>query len=135
VRNLSRLPGPGDSWPTSAAVLLLSLALAVGCSGALEAPPVDIAYRDSLVGIGKIVRITNKAETALTAIEIRIENPNGDVKNYSTPSLAAGETLELGWKKLDGFQVELGSQVSLRAAGFVLPSLAELAESEAGGRG
>lgn len=111
----------------------LSLLLVAGCSGALEAPPVDIAYRESLVGIGKIVRITNQAETALSALEVRIENPNGDVKNYTTPSLAAGQTLELGWKKLDGFQVELGAEVSLRAEGFGLPYLAELsAEAGAG---
>ena len=113
----------------AAAGLLLTCAIAVGCSAALEAPPVDIAYRESLVGIGKIVRITNKAETALTAIEVRIENTNGDIKNYSTPSLAAGETLELGWKKLDGFQIEIGSEVTLRAEGFVLPVIAELTES------
>ena len=114
--------------------LLLSLLLGVGCSGALEAPPVDIAYRESLVGIGKIVRITNQAETALSALEVRIKNPNGDVKNYTLPSLAAGETLELGWKKLDGFQVEIGAEVSLRAEGFGLPYLAELS-ADAGSSG
>jgi len=106
------------------------MALLAGCPGALEAPPVDIAYRDSLVGIGKIVRITNQAESALSEVEIKIENPNGDVKNYSTATLATGETLELGWKKLDGFQVEIGSEVSLRAKGFVLPAIAELVEGQ-----
>ena len=53
----------------------------VACTGTLEAPPVEVAYRDSLVGIGKIVRITNVSEQALTDLEVRIENPNGDVKN------------------------------------------------------
>ena len=112
-------------------VIALAGVLAGACSGALEAPPVDIAYRDSLVGIGKIVRITNEGEAALSALEVRIENPNGDVKNHSVPSLATGETLELGWKKLEGFEVQIGAEVALRAEGFALPALAELVEGGA----
>jgi hypothetical protein len=111
-----------------ASVGLFSLGL-IACSGALEAPPLDVAYRDSLVGIGKIVRITNTSAEALTDLEVRIENPNGDVKNHALPSLAGGETVELGWKKLDGFEVQMGAMVNVGAAGFVLPYRAELAES------
>lgn len=100
----------------------------IACSTALEAPPLDVAYRDSLVGIGKIVRITNTSSEVLTELEVRIENPNGDVKNHTLPSLAGGETVELGWKKLDGFEVRMGARVNVEAAGFVLPYRAELAE-------
>jgi len=116
--------------------LLVLLAIAVAalavtaCSATLEAPPVDVSYRDSLVGIGKIIRLTNSGAEPLSALEVRIENPNGDVKNHPIASLAGGSTLELGWKKLDGFQVELGAQVAVRAEGFVLPLKAQLTASE-----
>jgi hypothetical protein len=113
-------------------ICCLSLVALTACSGALEGPPVDIVYRDSLVGIGKIVRITNTSDTTLVNLDIRLENPNGDVKNHTVPSLAAGETLELGWKKLDGFQIAVGAEVSVRAKGFGLPALAELAETTPG---
>lgn len=110
--------------------LCLVLLLALACSTVLEAPPVEIAYRDSLVGLGKIVRITNQADTALAALEVRLENPNGDVKHHLFDSLAPGETYELGWKKLEGFEVAVGARVSLEAEGYALPYRVELAVSE-----
>lgn len=116
---------------SSLSALLAIAAIAItSCSATLEAPPVEINYRDSLVGIGKIIRITNSGADGLSALEVRIENPNGDVKNHPVASLAPGTTLELGWKKLDGFQVELGARVTVKAEGFVLPLKAELTASE-----
>jgi hypothetical protein len=114
------------------AVCCLSLVALGACSGALEGPPVEFVYRDSLLGIGKIVRITNTSEATLVALDFRFENPNGDVKNHTVPSLGAGETLELGWKKLDGFQIEVGAKVSVRAKGYGLPTLAELVATAPG---
>ncbi len=109
--------------------LLVALSLAA-CSTSVSAPPVEIQYRPSLVGIGKILRITNRHSEALTGVEVRIENPNGDVRNHAFASLAAGATEELGWKKLDGFEIEAGAEVTLRAEGFVLPTKVVLPEEE-----
>lgn len=109
------------------AAVLLCLPLALACSVSLEAPPVDVEYRESLVGLGQIVRITNGHTEALTDLEVRIENPNGDVKHHAIAALAPGETVELGWKKLDGFEVAVGAELSIKGEGYALPALIELA--------
>ncbi len=108
---------------------LVLVAALCSCSR-LEAPPLEVQYRESIVGLGKIVRITNRNVEALSRLEVRIENPNGDVKNYELASIAAGETVELGWKKLDGFQVEAGAEVAIRSEGYALPYQAELDVTE-----
>ncbi len=90
----------------------------------------EVQYRDSLVGIGKIVRITNQHSEALTEVLVRIENPNGDVKNHTIATLDRGGTIELGWKKLDGFEVEVGAEVALRCVGYALPLIVELSGEE-----
>lgn len=115
-----------------AVAVSLSLCLVVvACGSALEAPPVKVTYRDSLVGIGKILQITNASQELVENLELRIENPNGDVKNHSIPALGAGLAIEVGWKKLDGFEVAEGASVSLRAEGYGLPFQAELTASPA----
>ncbi len=98
----------------------------LACNKTLEAPPVEVEYRDSLLGIGKIVRVTNQHSEALTNLVIRIENPNHDIKHHTLASLPVGETYELGWKKLDGFQVEVGAEVTIRSEGFIIPHKVQL---------
>ncbi|MCH9648365.1 MAG: hypothetical protein K0U98_09005 [Deltaproteobacteria bacterium] len=99
---------------TLVAVVVLS-----GCSGKLSEPPLGLTYRDSLMGIGKILQISNLGEEALTELQIRIETPAGDVKNHTLSRLEAGELVELGWKKLDGFEIPVGAEVEVSCAGFL----------------
>ncbi len=98
---------------------LLAVVSLSGCSSKLSEPPLGLTYRDSLMGIGKILQISNLGEEALTDLQIRIETPAGDVKNHSLPRLEAGELTELGWKKLDGFEIPVGAEVEVTCAGFL----------------
>lgn len=103
-------------------VLLLTAVLVLsGCGTKLGRPPLELSSRDSLVGAGKIVRIANPTNEELVALEIEITSPDGDRRLFSHPSLGAYETLEVGWKKLGGWQVVADAEVSVRVEGFLLP--------------
>ena len=97
---------------------VLGVALLLAACGAVEAPPLDLRQRDSLLGIGKILIVSNPSEQALEGVTLRFENPNGDIKNYTLGSLNAGAETEVGWKKLDGFEVSDAAKVEVRATGY-----------------
>ncbi len=110
-----------------------ALALIVGAAGCtrLEAPPVELSVRDSLLGAGKIVRIANTTNQPLTEVRVEILAPSGESRTYVEPELGAFQTLEVGWKKLGGWQVPAGSEVEVRTQGHWLPFRARLAPEEA----
>lgn len=116
-----------------APILLASVApLLWSCGLELSAPPLELSTRDSLVGAGKIVRIANISNEEITAVEIEITSPEGESRSFSQATLNAYETLEIGWKKLGGWQIVPGSEVTVRAAGFLLPYSGRLEEAEDG---
>lgn len=99
---------------------LLVVSLSISACGALEAPPVSLSYRESLVGAGKIVQITNTSNEALTALEVSLEAPDGETRDFRQETLEGYGTFEIGWKKLGGWQIPLGTGVRVRAEGFAL---------------
>ena len=107
------------------AALLLPL-LALGCGVALEAPPIELAYRDSLVGAGKILRIKNTSSETLTDLRIEIAAEGHGERSFTQESLGGYQTLEVGWKKLGGWEVPAGAEVSIRCAGYLLSFSGEL---------
>ena len=103
-------------------LFVIASALLLGACGLeLGRPPLELATRDSLVGAGKIVRISNISNEELSELEIEITSPEGESRTYSQDVLGAYETLELGWKKLGGWQVVPGADIRIRAKGFLLP--------------
>jgi len=98
----------------------------VACGKALEAPPLNVEHRESLLGAGRILQISNFGEVSLNCAEVRIETPSGDVKNHGLGTLAAGELIELGWKKLGGFEIPFGAEVTFECEGFLLPLTVEI---------
>ncbi len=107
-------------------VALAVLAGAVlACGVAAESPPVEITVRDSLLGAGHILRIHNLGTEPLAELEIMIVSANGEI-THREAQLAAGDTLEVGWKKLGGYQIPEGAEVSIRAQGYLLAARAEV---------
>ncbi len=111
---------------------LAVLAAATGC-GRFQAPPVELSFRDSLVGAGKIVRIENTSNEALTGVEVTISAPSGESRTFSRKELGGYQTLEIGWKKLGGWQVPLGARVEVGADGYFLAFKGQLPDAEADG--
>lgn len=108
--------------------MLIQLSSLMGCGVAIKSPPIEIQQRDSLIGAGKIVRIENTSNQLLNEIKITIEAPSGDQRTFTQDTLNGFETLELGWKKLGGWEIPLGATVKVRCKGYlgarkaVLPS-------------
>ena len=94
------------------------LVFAGSACGVLASPPIEVQKRDSLLGLGKILLVQNRGEHDLENVEFRFENPNGDVKNWVLEELPSGGSIEVGWKKLEGFEVADEAEVRVKAKGF-----------------
>lgn len=100
------------------AFLLVLTALApLACSRVIDPPPVEIGFRDSLIGAGKIVRIANTSNEPIAEIEVELTAPDGDRRTFVQESLEGYGALEVGWKKLDGWEVRPGTEVVVRVKG------------------
>ena len=103
------------------AVLLLA-----SCNGRLEKPPLEILQRDSLIGAGKIIQIKSLTNEELTGIEVTIAAENREMR-HTEPRLAGHDVVEIGWKKLDGWQIPNSAEIEVRVEGYLLPVRARLA--------
>jgi hypothetical protein len=99
--------------------------LLVACNGRLEKPPLEVLQRESLLGAGKIIQIKSTSSEELTEIEITIKTANREVR-HTEMRLAGFQTVEIGWKKLDGWQIPNDARIEVRAAGYMLPVRATL---------
>ncbi|MFQ5527351.1 MAG: hypothetical protein ACE5GX_13945 [Thermoanaerobaculia bacterium] len=121
-------------WKQPGVALLaavLGLAAGVSCSGKLEAPPVEVTSRESLVGAGNIVRVKNQTNEPLFNVEVTIRAAKGEVA-YREGELIGYETLEVGWKKLGGFEIPDDAEVRVRAEGYMLRKSVKLDASASG---
>lgn len=113
-----------------AALLLLTLlsALSAGCGTSLSAPPLEIAVRDSLIGAGKVIQIKNGSNEPLEQIRVRIRAPSGEEREYVEGRLDGYGVLEVGWKKLGGWEVPAGATVQVNSKGHLLAVKGRVAE-------
>jgi hypothetical protein len=118
--------------PTGFTATLAAVLLAASCAGKLEKPPIEITYRESFLGAGKILRLKNQTNQPLLELKVTIRSATGEV-TYEEAELPGYEVLEVGWKKLGGFQVPDGAEVEVRAQGYLLPVSAELSEAAGSG--
>ena len=106
-------------------LLVFIVAAGLGCNTKLEKPPVEVTFRESLVGAGKILQLKNQTNLPLHELEVTIESDSGEV-GYQVPELAGYEVLEVGWKKLGGYEIPDGAKVEVRAKGYLLPVAVEI---------
>lgn len=103
-------------------LLALSAVTTIACSQAIDPPPIEITYRESLLAAGKIVQIKNTSNEPLQKIEVTLKAPNGDERTFTQESLDGYGTFELGWKKLGGWEVPSGTEIEVRVEGFLRPA-------------
>ena len=115
-------------WPTLIRLLApCLLVMFAGCEQELKAPPVEVSHRESLIGAGRILQVKNLTNEELVDLEITIQSENGEV-TYRHPQLGGFEVLEVGWKKLGGWQIPDGAEVEVRAEGYLVPYRGQLSE-------
>ncbi len=99
-----------------ASTLLLCLSL-VAC--ALE-PPISLGKKESLVGQGMVISVTNTSDDHLHEVVLDIESPEGETKQFSIPTLNPHESTSVGWLKLDGWPIPEGSSVKVSCKGYMM---------------
>ena len=102
------------SAPRLVAVVCLSL-LVAAC--ALK-PPISIGKKESAVGQGIVISLTNTSDEHLHDVIVSITSPQGENKQFVMPTLGPHESVNVGWLKLDGWPIPTGSKVSVTAKGF-----------------
>lgn len=107
------------------AVLVVALASTLACEAEFKSPPVEVGYRDSLLGAGKILQLTNQSNVELIDLEVKITAGSNEVV-FQEAALEGYKTLEVGWKKLGGFQIPEDAEVTVTAKGYLLPHNAKL---------
>jgi hypothetical protein len=108
--------------------LLVAVAITglfVACDGRLEKPPLEVLQRESLLGAGKIIQIKSTSSEDLTEIEVTIKTADREIR-HTEMRLGGFQTVEIGWKKLDGWQIPDDAEIEVRAAGYMLPVRATL---------
>ena len=89
------------------------------------APPVTITYRDSLVGIGKVIQVTNSSADHLYKVKVVgrnfQENSSGSVK--VSDDLAPGASAEVGWVEFGKWVPQPGETVEIYAEGYLVPAI------------
>ncbi|MCP4659169.1 MAG: hypothetical protein GY856_27480 [bacterium] len=99
-----------------AAVALLLLAL-TAC--ALR-PPISVAVRESLVGQGLVIAVTNTSDEFLHEVTVEIESPSGETRKYFQATLDPHDSVRVGWLKLDGWPIPQDSEVAVSCKGYLL---------------
>ncbi len=83
-------------------------------------PPVSIGKKESLVGQGIVVTVTNTSDKHLHDLVVEVESPQGETKQFTMPTLEPHEAVNVGWLKLDGWPIPEGSKVSVSAKGYAM---------------
>lgn len=89
-------------------------------------PPVTVTFRDSLVGIGKVVQITNNSTHHLYDVKVvgRNAKQNSSASVKATEHLRPGESIEVGWMEFEAWAPEPGETVEVYCEDFAVPYVA-----------
>jgi hypothetical protein len=119
------------SWPAVAGVVFLALML-ISCGGAGQPGdagkkarprlPVSTAFRNSLVGKGKVLLIRNDStDETLPALVVRVRTAkwgdNSEQYREVGKDVKPGQVVEVGWQQLRGWRLEAGEEVEISCVG------------------
>ncbi len=102
----------------SACTLAVVICLLLSACGI--APPISIGQKESTVGQGIVISLTNTSDKHLHEVVVDIESPDGEAKQFVIPTLTPHESFNLGWMKLDGWPIPKGSRVKVSAKDFAM---------------
>lgn len=105
------------------AFVAFGIALASGCGQAALPPPVQVTYRDSVIGAGKVIQITNTSSRPLYNVQVVGRNFE-EGSNASTPAtghLSPGCSVEVGWLEFDSWTPLSGETVEVYCDNYDAP--------------
>lgn len=105
---------------------IVALCLVLVLSACALEPPISIGKKESAVGQGIVVSVTNTSDEHLHDVIVSITSPAGENKQYTMATLGPHESVNVGWLKLDGWPIPVGSEVSVSAKGYQMAASAKL---------
>ncbi len=99
---------------------LLAVVIGSMLSACTIKPPISIGQKESTVGQGIVINLTNTSDEHVHEVVVDITSPDGEAKQFVIPTLAPHESFNLGWLKLDGWPIPKGSRVKVSAKGYTL---------------
>jgi hypothetical protein len=110
---------------TTCIALILTIATLCGCGG--RSPQLTVRFRDSAVGIGKVLILTNASDKTIHGIQIVAKSDRGDQVTRDIPGrLEPNGVLEIGWLELEGWKPKPGETFLITAEGFPKPLQVEI---------
>jgi hypothetical protein len=125
----SKKPGRGRSGKSGCAWIIgivIGLALlALFTKTTPLPPPVGVTYRQSLVGMGMVVQITNKSSYHLYKVTVVGRNikqvSSASVK--ATDHLSPGGSVEVGWLEFGNWVPEPGETIEVYCDNYATPAV------------
>ena len=103
-----------------------------GCGQSALPPPVKVTHRQSLVGIGMVVQITNTSGHHLYNVKVVGRN----IREVESASLVATEhlrprdSIEVGWMEFDGWVPLPGETIEVYCDDYALPKVSIVPKPE-----
>ena len=112
---------PARRLPRGGAAALAALALALAACNLK--PPVAVSARESAVGQGLVITVANTSEEEfLHDVIVEIKAPSGEVKKYFADTIQPGDSINVGWLKLEGWPIPEGSSVKVTCKDYLRPA-------------
>lgn len=96
--------------------------LALVLTACAQEPPISVGKKESLVGQGIVLTVTNTSDEYLHEVLVKIVSPAGETKELGMATLNPHQSISIGWLKLDGWPIPEGSEVTVSAKGYGKPS-------------
>ncbi len=85
-------------------------------------PPLGVSYRDSYIGHGIVMDISNHSDKTLYGVRVHITSSDGHSTDANVANaLKPGEEKEVGWMELNNWKLEMGEDISIYADGYPAP--------------
>ena len=106
-------------------MLVTSVSALSGCGTSALPPPVKVNFRSSLLGIGKVVIITNNSNHHVYNVKVVGRNfkevSSASVK--ATDHLSPGSSVEVGWIEFGSWVPQPGETIEVYADNYATPKI------------
>ncbi len=84
---------------------------------AASKPPLAVAVRDSIIGNGKVLRITNTSNRPIHQVRLSLSIREEHYERVIADTIQPHDTIEYAWAE-SGFPLEKGMLIELRTSGY-----------------
>ncbi len=104
------------------AVVYFFMNFGAGRVGGPLSPPFGVSFRNSYIGAGVVMNVSNHSDKNLYGVRVHIAGKNGRSTDANIATvLKPGEEKEVGWLELDRWKLEVGEDISVYADSYPAP--------------